>query len=167
MTRYGRSPWVDRFPGSRVPAYQRHRGDLHADVAIVGGGITGCATAYALAAAGASVALVDADRIGRGSASHSAGWIADDPGVPFTDVANALGSRAAQLGWRAWRRAALDFTALIRRLNIKCDLETRPTMTLALTPEQIVRFKREQKARRAAGLDAPFVSARAVSTEVA
>ena len=69
MTRYGRSPWVDRFPASRVPSYPRHRTPLTTrfDVVIVGGGLTGCATAYAFAAAGIKVALLEADRVGRGT----------------------------------------------------------------------------------------------------
>ena len=167
MTKYGRSPWIDRFPKSRVPAYPRHRGHLDADVAIVGGGMTGCATAYAFAAAGVNVVLIDADRIGRGSSGHAAGWIAEEPGVSFTAVEHALGLRAARLAWQAWRRAALDFVALVRRLQIKCDLEPRPTITVALTPEQAAGFRREQNARRAAGFDAPFVTARAVSSEAA
>src|SRR5436190_282523 len=152
MTRYGRSPWIDRFPDSRVPAYPRHRGDFDADVVIIGGGLTGCATAYAFAGAGVKVVLIEAGQIGRGGAGHSAGWIADDPGVPFTDAVKAVGLRGARLAWQSWRRAALDFTALIRRLNLKCDLEARPTITMAMTPAQITSFKREQKARRDAGL---------------
>ena len=67
MTRYGRSPWVDSFPRSRVPSYPKHKGQLTADVVIVGGGLTGCATAYAFAAAGVRVVLLEADRIGQGS----------------------------------------------------------------------------------------------------
>jgi glycine/D-amino acid oxidase-like deaminating enzyme len=167
LTRYGLSPWVDRFPRSRVPSYPQYRGHLDVDAAIVGGGLTGSATAYALAAAGVKTVLLEGDRIGRGASGRAAGWIADDPGVPFVDVEKALGLRSARRAWHAWRRAALDFTALLRRLNIKCDLEPHPMMTVALTPEQVVRFRREQKARRAAGIDAPFVSARAVSGEVA
>src|SRR5947209_6784018 len=65
MTKYGRSPWVDRFPKSRIPSHPRHRGHLETDIIIVGGGMTGCATAYAFAAAGIKVALLEADRIGR------------------------------------------------------------------------------------------------------
>jgi glycine/D-amino acid oxidase-like deaminating enzyme len=165
MTRYGRSPWIDRFPESRVPAYPRYRGDNAIDVVIVGGGLTGCATAYAFAAAGVKVILLEADQVGRGGAGHSAGWIADDPGVPFTAAVKALGLRGARDAWQAWRRAALDFIALIRRLNLKCDLEPRPTITMALTPAQIASFKREQKARRDAGIDAPLVNARVVAGE--
>ena len=165
MTKYGRSPWIDGFPKSRVPDYPRQRGPLDVDAVIVGGGLTGCLTAYAFAASGVNVVLVEADRVGRGGAGHSAGWISDDPGVPFTDVAKALGLRSARLAWQAWRRAALDFAALIRRLGVKCDLEAHPTITAALNPAQTVRFIREQKARRQAGIDAPFINARAVAGE--
>ena len=167
MSRYGRSPWTDRFPASRVPSYPRHRKPFTIDVVIVGGGLTGCATAYAFAAAGIKVALLEADRIGRGGTSFSAGWISDDPGVPFADAENLLGRRVARNGFQAWRRAALDFSALLRRLNIKCYLEPQTALTIALTPEQHTRLKKEQKVRLDAGLDAPALGARVVADEVA
>jgi len=163
--KYLRSPWVDRFPKSRVPSHPRFRGDLTRPVVIVGGGLTGCACAYAFAAAGIDVILLEADQIGRGATSASAGWIADDPGVPFLDVERALGLRAARRAWQAWRRAALDFTALVRRLDLRCDLEPRPTITAAVSPEQVARLKRDQKARKEAGLDAPLLNARTVTGE--
>jgi glycine/D-amino acid oxidase-like deaminating enzyme len=170
MIRYGRSPWGDRFPASRVLTYPRHRTPLTTDavdVVIVGGGLTGCATAYAFAAAGIKVALLEADRVGRGSTSLSAGWISDDPGVPFAEAENLLGRRVARNGFQAWRRAALDFAALLRRLKIKCYLEPQTALTIALTPEQHTRLKKEQKVRLAAGLEAPALGSRVVSSEVA
>src|SRR5947209_1446208 len=119
MTKYGRSPWIDRVPASRVPSYPKYHGKTDIDVAIIGGGIVGCTAAHAFASAGARVALLEADRIGRGATAFSNGWISDDPGARFADVERAMGLRAARQGWRAWRRASLDFIALIRRLNIK------------------------------------------------
>jgi glycine/D-amino acid oxidase-like deaminating enzyme len=167
MTRYGRSPWLDSFPKSRVPGFPRQRGPLQSDVVIIGGGLTGCATAYAFAAAGIKVILVEAQQIGRGSAGSSAGWISDDPGVSFQEVEHALGLRAARHGWQSWRRAALDFIALVRRLDLKCDLEQRGALLVAATPEQQIRLRKEQKVRRDAGLDAPMATAKAVATEAA
>jgi glycine/D-amino acid oxidase-like deaminating enzyme len=165
MTRYGRSPWLDQFPKSRVPSYPKHRGPLDADVVIIGGGLTGCATAYALAAGGSRVVLLECDRIGRGNTALSSGWIADDPGLAFEPVAKAIGLRAARRAWQSWRRAALDFSSLLRRLNIKCYLEPHKAIAVATTSEQAARLARDLKARRAAGLDAPFLSARVVKTE--
>src|SRR5215218_3524266 len=103
MTRYGRSPWIDRFPKSRLPSYPHSRGHLDTDVAIVGGGLTGCATAYAFAAAGVKVALIDAAQLGRGSSGSALGWIADTPCVSFQHVETAVGLRAARRAWQAWR----------------------------------------------------------------
>jgi glycine/D-amino acid oxidase-like deaminating enzyme len=166
MTTYGRSPWVDRFPGSRVPSYPRLRGRLDADVAVIGGGLTGCATAYAFAAAGVSVALVEAGQIGRGASACSTGWLADDPGASFLESEKALGLRASRYAWQTWRRAALDFASLLRRLDIKCQLQPRSTLLVATTPEQAERLKREQKARRDGGSGAS-VNQRAIATETA
>ena len=167
MTRYGRSPWIDNAPKSRIPAFAKQRGSLKTDVVIVGGGLTGCATAYAFSAAGIGVVLVEADQIGRGSSGFSAGWISDDPGVSFNEVEKALGLRAARHGWQSWRRAALDFIALVRRLNLKCGFEQRGALLVASTSEQLVRLRKEQKVRRDAGLEAPMINARAVASEAA
>src|SRR5262245_22706181 len=150
MIRYGRPLWGDRFPASRVPSYPRFRGPSSprlgdvADVVIIGGGLTGCATAYAFAAAGVKAVLLETDRIGRGNTVAAAGWISDDPGVPFAEAANLLGVRIARHGFEAWRRAALDFSALLRRLEIKCYLESHTALTIALTPEQTDRLKKER-----------------------
>jgi glycine/D-amino acid oxidase-like deaminating enzyme len=165
MTTYNRSPWIDGFPKSRVPAFPRLRGAIQTDAVIVGGGLTGCATAYAFAAAGIKVVVVDAEQLGRGSSGSSSGWISDDPGVSFQDVEKALGLKAARQGWQSWRRAALDFIALVRRLDLKCHFEPRGSLLVAATPEQLGRLKKEQKIRREAGLDAPLINARTVAGE--
>jgi glycine/D-amino acid oxidase-like deaminating enzyme len=165
MTKYGKSPWVDAIARTRVPSFPRFRGRLDTDIVIVGGGITGCATAYAFAAAGFEVAVVEAAQIGHGSSGSGAGWISDDPGVLFADVEAALGLRAARHAWQSWRRAALDFSALIRRLDLKCGFSSAGSLIVAATPEESLRLKKEQKTRRGAGLDAPVLTSRAVSTE--
>ena len=167
MTTYGRSPWIQQFPTARVPAYPKQRGALKIDVAIVGGGLTGCITAYAFAAAGVKVALVEAGQIGRGSTGAGGGWISEDPGTPFADLEKTIGLRDARRAWQAWRRAALDFAALLRRLDVKCHLAPRSAMLVALTRDQTDRLKREQKARQQASLDAPLLNPRDIKSESA
>jgi len=164
-TKYGRSPWIDRFPRSRVPSYPRFRGAETSDVVIVGGGLTGCATAYAMAAAGVKPVLFESGQIGRGSSSRASGWISDDPGASFVDVEKLLGLRAARTAWQAWRRAALDFVALLRRLDVKCHIEACPAVVVAVTPEEAVRLARERKARLAAGLQGAALKPGALKAE--
>jgi len=162
MTKYGRSPWLDQFPRSRVPSYPKHKGTTPFDVVVIGGGLAGCTTAYALAAAGVKTMLLEAGQIGRGTTAFSAGLITDDPGVSFADLEKLVGLRSARRSFQMWRRSALDFAALLRRLEIKCALEPRTTVTVATTAEQVARLNKDQKARRDAGLDAPLLNARAV-----
>jgi glycine/D-amino acid oxidase-like deaminating enzyme len=134
---------------------------------VIGGGLTGCATAYGLAASGADVVLVESSVIGRGSTASAAGWIADDPGVGFIGIEKALGRRAARHVFKAWHRAALDFGALIRRLHLKCDFEPRGSLLVATSAAQEAALKREQKGRREAGLEASLVNARIIAGETA
>ena len=167
MTKYGVSPWVDQFPKTRIPAYPRHRGSSPVDVVVIGGGLTGCLSAYAFAASGIKVVLLEANRIGAGATGSAGGWIADEPGIPFTDLVNAAGKKRAQAAWQAWRRSALDFASLLRRLDIKCGLDPRSAVTIAANPEQVLWTAREQKARRDGGIDAPLLSAKAIKTDFA
>lgn len=161
---YGRSPWIDRVATSRVPAYAKARGDVDVDVAIVGGGLTGCATAYAFAAAGVAVALFEAERVGQGSSGASSGWITDEPDLGFAALDAAVGRRAARQVWQAWHRAAVDLTGLIRRLGIRCHVDARPSLLVACSEAQAVLLARERKVRAAAGVDSAVPAPRALAS---
>jgi glycine/D-amino acid oxidase-like deaminating enzyme len=167
MTKLGRSPWIDRFPASRVPSYPKYRGQTDVDVAVIGGGLAGCMAAYTFAAAGVGVVLLEADRIGHGTASLASGWISDEPGARFSSVEHVMGLRAARHGWQAWRRAALDFMALIRRLDIKCDLEPHGLLSITPSADGTAQLKKEQKSRHDAGVHVSIANAREVAAETA
>jgi hypothetical protein len=128
MTNYGRSPWIQQFPKPRVPAFPRYRGATASDVVIIGGGLTGCATAYAFAAAGVKVTLLEAAQIGQGSSGSASGWLNEDPGVGFADLEQAVGLRDAKRAYQSWRRASLDFASLLRRLDLKCFIDAHPAV---------------------------------------
>jgi glycine/D-amino acid oxidase-like deaminating enzyme len=159
--RYGTSPWIHEFPESRRPSHPKFRGEQTADVVIVGAGLTGCATAYACAVAGARPLVLEADRIGVARSGHSSGLLLPDPGVAFKDIAAAHGLRAARRIFESWRRASLDAAALIRRLAIKAALEPRDSITAGgVSAEKILR--REFDARVEAGLDARWLGSRQI-----
>ena len=163
--RYGQSPWLDQFPKSRIPDHPAYRGASKRDVVVVGGGITGCAAAYAFVAAGVNVTLLEANRIGRGRTADGAGWISVEPDVDFVTLEKAIGLRGTRHAFQSWRRAALDCASLLRRLSVKCGLDPRVTVTVAATAEQFDRLKREHKTRHNAGIDAALLNARAASSE--
>ena len=151
-TRYGLSPWIHELPSSRVPAFPRFRGSRTADVVIIGGGMTGCAIAYACAAAGLDTILLERSRIGQGTSGRSAGLLPSDPGRPFREIAAAHGVRDARRVFDAWRHGALEGAALLRRVQATCQLEARDLILVAGRDEQRV-LEREYQARADAGLD--------------
>jgi len=155
-TRYGISPWIDNFPRSRRPDHPRLRGELSSEVAIIGGGSTGCATAYACAVAGLKPILIEADRIGQGSAGRGAGLLLPEPGPSFRDVSERHGLRTSRRIFESWRRASLEAAALIRRLRIQCGLEACDYIEVASRDDGKV-LRREYEAREAAGLGAQWV----------
>ncbi len=158
-TRYGVSPWIDTFPSKRRPDHPRLRGEHSADVVIVGGGLTGCATAFACAAAGMRPLVIEADRLGVGSAGRSAGLLLPDPGVSFRDIVSAHGLRAARKVFEGYGKAASDGAATLRRLNIRCDLLSCDDVLVAIRDGE-KEFRRERDAREAAGLDAKGITGR-------
>ena len=140
--------WLDRFPKSRRPSYPRLHGNVETTVAIVGGGLTGCACAWSFAAAGVKVVLLEADAIGGGATTRGLGLVREDFDASFQETAALHGLRSARTLWQAMRRASLDFPAAIRRLEIKCDL----------APADLLMFARARRRRRppvAAGVPEP------------
>jgi glycine/D-amino acid oxidase-like deaminating enzyme len=158
-TRYGTSPWTSGFPASRRPSFPRFRSDRTVGVVIVGAGLTGSAVAYACAAAGLEPIVLEADRIGSGTSGRSVGLLNTDPGPLFRDVAAVHGLRAARRVFEAWRRGALDGAALLRRLHIRCDLETAGSVLLARREDEKA-LRREHDARSEAGLDDAWLNAK-------
>jgi glycine/D-amino acid oxidase-like deaminating enzyme len=162
--RYGISPWAAALPPPSRPGYPRLDGTLDVPVAIVGGGLAGVATAYAFAAAGVRVALVEADRIGGGGTSACAGQVLAEPGGDFLDHEALYGRRAARAMWQATRRASLELQATIRRLKIRCGVTSLDGVIFATGPDQARHLRRELQARKAAGLDAAWLSERSLSS---
>jgi glycine/D-amino acid oxidase-like deaminating enzyme len=130
-----------------------------ADVVIIGGGLTGCATAYACAQAGLKAIVVESSRIGQGSTGRSAGLLLPEPGPAFVDIERAHGRRAARTAFESWRHASLDGAALLRRLNIKCGLEPATPLIVATHDDERT-LRREFDARSKAGVASTWLTRR-------
>ena len=160
-TRYGTAYWLDRFPRSRQPSYPRHRGEVQTEVAIVGGGAIGCATAYVFAAAGIDVALFERGRIAQ-SQSRSTGIVVHEPEADFHRLVAEHGVRVARQIYQTARRGSLEYVAALRRLRIECGLQVRDALRVASTPDGAARLEKEYKARRDAGIEVAAVKGSAL-----
>jgi glycine/D-amino acid oxidase-like deaminating enzyme len=157
--------WFDRFPRSRRPAYGECRGDRETRVVIVGGGLTGCAVAEAFASARIPTIVLEAARIGAASAGGS-GLARESFDTSFQQAASAHGLRAARSMWHDFRRASLEFAAVLRRLRVRCDLRPEDLLQVAAKDaDPVRRLRREYQARRNAGQELSWVAPSAVTRE--
>ncbi len=159
-TRYGRSPWLESYPKTKRPSYPKLTGNLDVPIAIIGGGLAGCATAYALAAAGQRVAIFEADRIGGGATALAAGLLLASHNADFTVLEKAHGRKVARALWQDTRRSALDAQAALRRLAIKCGLQPTDAIQAARTDAEGKGLKRELEVLKDAGLDGSWLTAK-------
>lgn len=157
-TRYGVPYWLDRYPKARQPSYPRHRGPLDVQVAILGGGLTGCSAAYVFAAAGVRVALVEGGRIGQGGSASCPGLLRLEPAVAFDALRSQHGLRVARHVWHSFRRAGLDMAATIRRLRIRCELVPDAALRVGLRNGDEKALRREMASMRAAGVEGSWLT---------
>ena len=153
-TRYGESPWLGEVPKRRRPDFSRFKGNESFSAAIVGGGLAGCLTAYAFAAAGIKVALFEADRVGLGGASRGPGILRGEGASSYREIEARYGRRAARAIFDSSRRAVLDLATTARRLGVKGGVEVQPALrVLASYDSDEKSFLKDISMRRDAGLD--------------
>ncbi len=102
------------------------------DVAVVGGGITGCSCALALAEAGLRVRLYDEREIAGGASGRNGGFALRGGAAPYPVIIDAIGRERARELWR-WTEAAVadlaeiagDAFRLTGSLRLAADDEER------------------------------------------
>ena len=104
--------------GASHPALQ---GDVHCDVAVVGGGLAGLSAALELADRGLSVRLLEARQVGAGASGRNGGQAIHGLACDQAEIERQLGLADAQRVF-AMSVEALDLIrARCARFNIDCD----------------------------------------------
>ncbi|MEM8980810.1 MAG: FAD-binding oxidoreductase [Pseudomonadota bacterium] len=106
--------------------FDRLSSDIDVDVAIIGGGFTGVATALELAQEGLSVALLEAKAIGWGATGRNGGQVTGSlsgDSAMEREFARTLGQGAAEYVWHTRWRGHEIIQARVKRYQIECDLK--------------------------------------------
>src|SRR4051794_38773922 len=137
------SLWIDTAPSSR---HRPLAGDLEVDVAVLGGGIAGLTTALLLKQAGASVAVIEAGRVGAGVTGTNTAKVSALQQTVYSQIRSHHGTEGVQAYGAASLAGVGEVERLARELAIDCGLERAPAFTYAASPSEIGSIEREAEA---------------------
>jgi gamma-glutamylputrescine oxidase len=131
--------------------FPRRALDGPADVEVIGGGVTGCACALALAEGGLRVRLYDARSIAAGASGRNGGFALPGGAMRYDFACDTFGRETARAYWR------LTEDYLDRLEALAGDALTRPgSLRLAADEEELEQLRLEHAALVADGFEAEW-----------
>jgi glycine/D-amino acid oxidase-like deaminating enzyme/nitrite reductase/ring-hydroxylating ferredoxin subunit len=141
--------WLDAAPLTDYPPLSS---DFTADVAVLGGGIAGLTAALLLKRQGARVALIEAERVGRGVTGNTTAKVSALQATAYSTIRQRHGDEAAAVYAAASVAGVERLATLADEEGIDCDLERRPAYTYAAQESERSAVEQEAAATAAAGL---------------
>jgi glycine/D-amino acid oxidase-like deaminating enzyme/nitrite reductase/ring-hydroxylating ferredoxin subunit len=149
---WGHTASIRRFP--------RVERAMHADVVVIGGGLTGITTAYLLHRAGRRVVLVDRGRCAGMDTGHTTAHLSCVTDTPLSTLVDVFGESHAQAAWDAGLAAIAEIDAIVQAERIDCNFTWVPGYLHAPVFEgrdhHAEYLSREAAVATALGFDAEF-----------
>lgn len=147
---YPKSLWLADNTKHSFPSVSE---DLTADVIIVGGGITGIATAFEMTERGFDVIIIDADRLLQGTTGHTTAKITSQHDVYYHELIQHIGMPKARLYVEANEKAIELIQARVKTHKIDCQLEIRNAYLYSKEESGVKKLKKELDAYKQLGID--------------
>ena len=133
------SYWLDTAPAGIKASEGPVEG--YVDVAVIGGGFTGLSAALALGKRGATVAVLDAGRMGGGASGRNGGQCNTGVAQDYAGLREQLGVERAQGCYRAYAAAVGTVERVIREEQIDCDYLASGKLKLAAKPHHLAHLE--------------------------
>ena len=128
--------------------------DQTVDLAIIGGGFTGCAAALEAARLGASVTVLEAETIGHGGSGRNVGLVNAGLWLPPNEITEALGEDVGRRLIDTLAEGPSRVFDIIARESIDCEATRSGTLHLAHAPSGLKDL--ENRFRQGNQLGAPI-----------
>ncbi|MBP3460528.1 MAG: FAD-dependent oxidoreductase [Lachnospiraceae bacterium] len=129
-------------------------GNLDVDVAVIGAGMAGILTAFALKCQGKNVVVLEADRIGSGQTGKTTAKITAQHGLIYHKMIRRYGVEKASVYARANRVAIDAFEWIVKERKIDCHFKRVPAYLYSTTDDR--KLKKEAEAAEVLGIRAFF-----------
>ena len=138
----------------QIPERAPLRGNIEAEIAVIGAGLAGILTASLLQNAGRQVVVLDAGRIAGGQTRNTTAKITAQHGLIYQKLIRTLGRDSAKQYAMANEAAIEEYRRLIEAESIDCSFEERNAYVYGNDSEQL---QAEAEAAASLGLPASFV----------
>lgn len=134
---------------NNYPSLQK---DMHTEIAIIGGGITGALLAYHLVKAGCKVAVLERRHIGMGSTAASTALLQYEIDEPLHKLAEKVGRKNAEQSYLACYQSIDDLEKIIIKESFDAGFEKRPSLQYASFLSHVKSLEKESEARKSIGI---------------
>ena len=149
------SYWVESTKKTNYPEISEN---IDTDVLIIGGGITGIATAYMLSNSGLDICLVDADRMAMGVTANTTAKITSQHGLLYDYLLNSFGFETAKGYLDSNEDAIKTISDIIKKENIDCDFVSQDSYVYTCDKSNVAKIVDEVSALTSLGLNAEYVT---------
>lgn len=149
------SYWIASTNQTQFPSLSQ---DINIDVAVVGGGITGITSAWLLKKEGLRVALIESDKILRGTTGHTTAKITSQHELIYDQLIKLLGRERAQQYADANQNAIEFIASLVEDKNIDCDFSRQSAYVFTQQNQMIDQIGREVEAASSLGIKASYLT---------
>lgn len=135
--------WIDTAPAFTGDAPLS--GEVRADVAVVGGGLTGLSAALTLAKKGVSVRALEAGKVAAEASGRNGGHCNNGLSHDFSGIAARFGMERAREMYRAFDAGVDLVESLVTSERIDCNFSRSGKLKLAAKPEHFDKLVRAQE----------------------
>ena len=157
--------WLD----TAAPFEEAERGPAEGqvDVAVIGGGLTGLAAALSLARKGASVALLERERVGGGASGRNGGMCTTALAIGYRDAVARYGVETATRYFMSYCDAIDTVERLVGEEGIDCHFARSGKLNLAAKPAHYEGLARTHEALAEVGYETRLIPREALGAELA
>lgn len=138
-----------------LPRFPTLSGDQTVQAAVIGGGMAGLLTAWALQEQGVQTVVLEAGRIAGGQTGKTTAKITSQHGLLYHDLIQRYGLPTAKLYGQANQEAIRKYALLCQERSIDCDFEQADAWVY--TASDAAGLELEEAAAQAAGLPAALI----------
>ena len=148
---------VSYWHATFAPAVPEDALPKETEVAVIGGGMAGCWTAYWLARRGVDVTLLERDVISWGATGRNGGFLTGGGALSYSSAIEAFGRETARAVWTLSAEGRALAEEIIVEEEIACDFRVPGILSLALTGDSPDDMRRNVDLLRADGFRSEYL----------